>query len=133
MYGDEYYDVAGEDGEDEVFGELEKFEFGDLEEEMKEFLKGVGKFDDDDLDDDDYFDDDDELVLDEEEEENKFSKRVAKKWRKEFEAKMDEYYKLNVEDFIGEVLMCFLYKEVVLKMFGLIMCDVFLMEDKYLN
>ena len=133
MYGDEYYDAAGEDGEDEVFGELEKPEFGDLEEEMKELLKGAGKPDDDDLDDDDHFDDDDEPAPDEEEEENKFSKRAAKKWRKELEAKMDEYYKLNAEDFIGEAPTRFPYKEVAPKMFGLTTRDVLLMEDKHLN
>ena len=140
MYGDEYYDAAGEDGEDEVFGELEKPEFGDLEEEMKELLKGAGKPDDDDgLDDDDDFDDGDEPAPDDdeptpdEEEENKFSKRAAKKWRKELEAKMDEYYKLNAEDFIGEAPTRFPYKEVAPKMFGLTTRDVLLMEDKQLN
>ena len=46
---------------------------------------------------------------------------------------MDEYYKLNAEDFIGEAPTRFPYKEVAPKMFGLTTRDVLLMEDKHLN
>jgi protein KRI1 len=69
-----------------------------------------GRVDDggDDIDDDwdEHLEDDDEGNDDDDDEKkdgesanegNKFSKRAAKKWKKELLAKMDEYYKLDAE------------------------------------
>jgi len=135
MYGEEYYEDDGELGA--------KPEFGDLEDEVKEMLAAegadeeegeeeeeeLGADDDDDDDDDDDIDDNNENDV----EENKFSKRAAKKWRKQLEAKMDEYYKLDAEDFIGDVPTRFAYTELAPKMFGLTTRDILQMDDKSLN
>jgi len=146
MYDNEYYDEEEE-------ANVAKPEFGDLEEELAEMLgREAQPFDDEDDEDDDgdvevetHEDDeggveDDEnapLVEDAQQQddtENKFSKRAAKKWRKELEKKMEEYYKLDAEDFIGGDLPTrFKYKEVAPKMFGLTTRDILLMDDKALN
>jgi len=144
MYGEEYY----EDEDDGALGA--KPEFGDLDEEVKEMLAAEGADeeevdeeaevgdddnDDDDDDDDDGNDENDGDDGDERDdvEENKFSKRAAKKWRKQLEAKMDEYYKLDAEDFIGDVPTRFAYTEVAPKMYGLTTRDILQMDDKSLN
>ncbi len=46
---------------------------------------------------------------------------------------MDEYYKLDAEDFIGDVPTRFAYTELAPKMFGLTTRDILQMDDKSLN
>ena len=146
MYNDDYY-------HDEEAANVAKPEFGDLEEELADMLgREAEPFDDEDDEDEDADEemqtnedydqgeeDDENAPLVEEAQqqgdtENKFSKRAAKKWRKELEKKMEEYYKLDAEDFIGGDLPTrFKYKEVAPKMFGLTTRDILLMDDKSLN
>ena len=162
MYGDEYYE-QGEDDADALekpeFGDLEeelamvlknkgdnplKGESTDkgfealrknVEGKSKEFLASLAgnAIDDDDDADDDENDDNNNDDDDGNGDDNKFSKRASKRWRKELMAKMDEYYNLDAEDFIGDLPVRFAYKEVAPKMFGLTTKDVLTMDDKSLN
>ncbi len=98
-------------------------------------------FEGDDIDDyDDDDDDDDGGENDEENDDdeapnagNKFSKRAAKRWRKELTAKMDEYYAIDAEDFIDDIPCRFKYKEVAASMYGLTTKEMLAMSDRDLN
>lgn len=196
-FGEEYYEAEEEDE-----GAVKKPEFGDMEEELKELLRGAtlaapscplcsapplcaacdvgmcvgcgevcvlsvpvclpgpfpgeakvptktgaGEEDDDDQDaaagasGSDASDDGD----DEEggaadagaagggEEENRFSKKAMKKWRRALQKKMDEYYRLDAEDFVAGLPCRFKYKPVKADLYGLKLEEVLLLEDKELN
>lgn len=67
------------------------------------------------------------------EEGNRFSKRAMKKWRRALQKKMDEYYRLDAEDFVAGLPCRFKYKPVKPDMYGLKLEEVLLLEDKELN
>ena len=64
---------------------------------------------------------------------NKFSKRAAKRWKKELMAKMEEYYKLDAEDFIDDMPCRFKYKQVAPSMYGLSTKEMLAMSDRQLT
>ena len=109
----------------------------------KDLLDG----DDDDDDDSDDDDDDegrerdggegDEGDEDEEDEEqrqeNVYSKRALKRWKKELQQKMDEFYSLDYEDFVDGLPTRFQYKEVAPSNYGLTTREILTLDDKDLN
>lgn len=64
---------------------------------------------------------------------NKFSKKAMKKWRQALQKKMDEYLKLDAEDFVAGMPTRFRYKPVPPNLYGLKLEEILLLEDKELN
>ncbi len=61
------------------------------------------------------------------------SKRKAKKIRRELRASMEEYYKIEAEDFVAGLPCRFKYKDVKPNLFGLKVTDILAHTDKDLN
>mmetsp|Transcript_26745 Transcript_26745/g.87736 ORF Transcript_26745/g.87736 Transcript_26745/m.87736 type:complete len:677 (+) Transcript_26745:41-2071(+) len=65
--------------------------------------------------------------------ENQYSKRAQKKWRKQLRLAMEEYYKLDCEDFVAGMPTRFKYMEVEPNLFGLKSREIHERSDKELN
>ena len=95
--------------------------------------------DDDDDDEGNNNDDDEEKDVEEEDEshqknnENVYSKRALKRWKKELQQKMDEYYALDYEDFVDGLPTRFQYTEVAPSNYGLTTREILTLDDKDLN
>lgn len=65
--------------------------------------------------------------------ENVYSKRALKRWKKELQQKMDEFYSLDYEDFVDGLPTRFQYKEVAPSNYGLTTREILSLDDKDLN
>ena len=79
---------------------------------------------------DDQNDDDDD---NDQNQENVYSKRALKRWKKELQQKMDEFYSLDYEDFVDGLPTRFQYKEVAPSNYGLTTREILSLDDKDLN
>jgi len=106
----------------------------------KELLMNNDDEDEDDEDEDDEKktkkndkDGDDKATNNNKEEENIFSKRALKRWKKELQQKMDEFYALDYEDFVDGLPTRFQYREVAPSNYGLTTREILTLEDRDLN
>ena len=65
--------------------------------------------------------------------ENVYSKRALKRWKKELQQKMDEFYSLDYEDFVDGLPTRFQYKEVAPSNYGLTTREILSLDYKDLN
>jgi len=78
-------------------------------------------------------DDDDDNGKEDKQQENVYSKRALKRWKKELQQKMDEFYSLDYEDFVDGLPTRFQYKEVAPSNYGLTTREILTLDDKDLN
>ena len=78
-------------------------------------------------------DDDDDNGKEDRQQENVYSKRALKRWKKELQQKMDEFYSLDYEDFVDGLPTRFQYKEVAPSNYGLTTREILTLDDKDLN
>lgn len=63
----------------------------------------------------------------------KYKGKILFKDKVVFEKKLEEYYKLDYEDMVGDLFIRFKYKKIKLNIFGIRMDDVLFMDDKEFN